>query len=65
MKSPELEKEDIVMSIEFSYWPKNYGMSFQVTKALGMASLGCTDVTEIYEALKKVTPDDRSTWHRE
>lgn len=53
------------MSIEFSYWPNNYGMSFQVTKALGMASLGCTDVTEIYEALKKVDPADRNTWHRE
>ncbi|PNQ82675.1 alpha/beta hydrolase [Paenibacillus sp. F4] len=53
------------MSIEFSRWPNNYMMSYQVTKALGMASLGATDVTEIYEACKKIDPDDKDTWHRE
>lgn len=53
------------MSIEFSRWPNNYMMSYQVTKALGMASLGATDVTEIYEACKRIDPDDKATWHRE
>lgn len=47
------------MSIEFSRWPSNYMMSYQVTKALGMASLGATDVTEIYESCKKSTPMTR------
>lgn len=48
------------MSIEFSRWPNHYMMSYQVTKALGMASLGATDVTEIYEACKKSTPMTRT-----
>lgn len=53
------------MSIEFSRWPNNYMMSYQVTKALGLASLGAADVTEIYEACKKIDPNDKETWHRE
>ncbi|WP_296949088.1 alpha/beta hydrolase [uncultured Massilia sp.] len=53
------------MTIEFSYWPEHYGKSFQVTKILGLASLGFADVTEIRTACKHIDPDDDDTWVRE
>ena len=53
------------MTIEFSHWPQNYGKSFQVTKILGLASLGFADVTEIFEACKRIDPAIDETWVRE
>lgn len=53
------------MTIEFSHWPENYGKSFQVTKILGVASLGFADVTEIFEACKRIDPNVDETWVRE
>jgi pimeloyl-ACP methyl ester carboxylesterase len=53
------------MTIEFSRWPENYGKSFQITKILGLASLGFADTTEIFEACKRIDLDNDDTWVRE
>lgn len=53
------------MTIEFSRWPDYYGKSFQVTKTLGLASIGFADVTEIFEACKGIDPKRDETWIKE
>ncbi len=53
------------MTIEFGHWPENPVRSFQVTKILGLASLGFADVTEIFEACKRIDPESDDSWIRE
>ncbi|MFI5957548.1 alpha/beta hydrolase family protein [Cryptosporangium sp. NPDC051539] len=52
------------MSVAFSRWPERYVWSFQVTRLLGLADFGGSDVTEVLETCDRISLDDNQSWDR-
>ncbi|MDQ0777177.1 pimeloyl-ACP methyl ester carboxylesterase [Streptomyces aurantiacus] len=57
-------KDGKFMSVAFTKWPERYVWSFQVTRLLGLADFGGSDVTEVYETVQRISLDDPRSWDR-